>query len=206
MVYLRYLYGKNFSCCFSTFHLIYNVRDALPEIKFNIKFLAKIITGNLKEQLNKHFVGQAQNYVSDKKVYTQYYSFTTWSKDVIFGNNHRLFTINDPELLNSLSTIFPPPYVVSVDEVAEKLNNLEVTGNSLFLVTMTEVLFLEQEPTRDLKDINELLSQLLSLLPRKVPLQEKSTQGLESCHIFQQVFFFFSFFLIFFLKFFRRLN
>lgn len=74
----------------------------------------KLVPPPLKEQLNKHFSMLAQpfNNESQRKAYTTYYSFTTWSKDVIFGKNKKLFSIEDRQLIDVLHAAYPPPFKV----------------------------------------------------------------------------------------------
>eukprot|EP01117_Protostelium_nocturnum_P012858 TRINITY_DN4761_c0_g1_i1.p1 TRINITY_DN4761_c0_g1~~TRINITY_DN4761_c0_g1_i1.p1 ORF type:complete len:2262 (+),score=813.42 TRINITY_DN4761_c0_g1_i1:696-7481(+) len=111
-------------------------------ITTNPNLAQKLVEPNVKAQLSRTFTSIAQTHQNESmmRIYRIYYSFTTWSKDVIFGStleNNRIFHFPSryseeeryDELLSAsleafqvLQKKFPPPWT-------SRTNNSSVVAN-----------------------------------------------------------------------------
>lgn len=132
-----------------------------------------MINSATREAMNKHFTSIAQNYANNKKVYTLYYSLTTWSRDVIFGEKQRIFTKEDPSMYEALASTVPAPFVATQGQsnilnasLADQMSRVSIA-----------------DPVSDQTSV--LFTKILSLMPSNVPRYKKNNKELEAFMTFQ---------------------
>eukprot|EP01125_Pyxidicula_operculata_P007844 TRINITY_DN2653_c0_g6_i1.p1 TRINITY_DN2653_c0_g6~~TRINITY_DN2653_c0_g6_i1.p1 ORF type:complete len:2577 (+),score=595.36 TRINITY_DN2653_c0_g6_i1:21-7751(+) len=102
-----------------------------------------------KNDLNQTFTKLAKSLTDNKPVYLIYYSFTTWSKDIIFTTGNNLFTANNAEVLTLFLTqhkpifpstnppeIIPPPIPLNMPAHNATENPLMTSGNVRLVSTI----------------------------------------------------------------------